>query len=136
MFRKERNLFNSSDFIIQQGHEDNMKVISIQIKALSNILVLHTLARHELGANFLRFLGEAGGVGIVPFTQFFGIFFWKEYLIDNDIVRINTEFGEFLYETFRFVNGKEFRNADADLRRSELGGMRRLVGWLVTEIYT
>jgi hypothetical protein len=106
-FRKVCQFLSSSHFKVQEGHECDMKVFSVQIKALTNVLVLHSFSGHHFGANLL--------VAIVPFRQLLGILFREQDLVDDDVVGINAEFGKFLDQPFRFVNGEEFWNANADL---------------------
>jgi hypothetical protein len=118
VLRKDSQFIYSSNFIVQERHEHDMEVIAIQIKTLSNILVLHSLARHHLGANFLRLLWQRGFVPIKPLAKFFSIFFRKENLVDNNIVRVDPKFGKFLYQAFSFIDREKFWNADADLAMS------------------
>lgn len=109
-------------FIIQQRHEYDVKVVAVQIKALSNVLILHAFARQQFAANFLGFPGQCVFVLYVPLAEFFGVLFRKEHLIDDNVVTVNAVFGELLHQTFRLVNGKEFGNTDADK-----GGARRVL---------
>lgn len=113
--RKRLEFVDTAYFVIQEWHENDMKVFSIQIKTLSNVLVLHSFSRHHLGANLLCLLWQRRLVAFVPFTQLFGILFRKEHLIDHNVVRVNAEFRQFLNQTFCFVNGKKFGNANANL---------------------
>ena len=92
-----------------------MKVFSIEIKALSNVFILHSLSSHHFGTNLLCLLGQSCLVSVEPFAQFFGILLGKEDLVDDNVVAIDSKFGQFLDQTFRFVNREEFGNADTDL---------------------
>ena len=38
----------------------------------------------------------------------------EEQLVDDDVVRVDFVRGQFLYETFRLIQGQEFGYADAD----------------------
>jgi hypothetical protein len=38
-------------------------------------------------------------------------------LIDNNIVRIDTEFRKFLHQTFRLVDGEKLGDANTDLNK-------------------
>jgi hypothetical protein len=112
--RKGPEFLDAPHLIVQQRHEGDVKVVAVQIKALANILVLHALARQEFAANFLRFGRQIVFLLDIPFTQFFGVFFRKEHLIDHNVVTVNTIFRQLLHQSFRLVNGEEFRDTDAD----------------------
>ena len=100
--------------MIQKGHENHVEVIAIQVEALSDVLVLHLLPCHHLGADLLRLLGEAGDVLVEPLAELLGILLGEQDLVDNDVVRIDAEFGQLLDEALGLVDGKEFGDANAD----------------------
>ena len=91
-----------------------MEVIAVQVEALSNVLVLHLLSCHHLGADLLRLLGEAGDVLLEPLSELLGILLGEQDLVDNDVVRVDAKFGKLLDEALGLVDGEEFGDANAD----------------------
>mmetsp|Transcript_3475 Transcript_3475/g.5085 ORF Transcript_3475/g.5085 Transcript_3475/m.5085 type:complete len:277 (-) Transcript_3475:399-1229(-) len=99
-----------------------MEIVTVQIEALPDVFILHSLPRHHLGTDFFCFLWQTVLVAVEPFTELLGVLFGEQHLVDNNIVGIDTEFGKFLYQTFCFVDGKELGDTDADK-----GGQRRIL---------
>ncbi len=82
-----------------------MEVVTVQIETLPDMLVLHSLTSHHFRADFLSLLLHLIFVGVKPLPQLLGIFLREQYLINNNIVRVDSKLGQLLHQTLRLVNG-------------------------------
>lgn len=90
-----------------------MEKFVVELVCFVEILLLHLLTHFAmLAVGRCRRVVSVGGVGHGERRTVLG----KEQLVDDDVVRVDFVRRQFLYETFRFIEGQEFGYADADER--------------------
>mmetsp|Transcript_6820 Transcript_6820/g.14707 ORF Transcript_6820/g.14707 Transcript_6820/m.14707 type:complete len:340 (+) Transcript_6820:154-1173(+) len=91
-----------------------MEIISIEVKTLPNILVLHPFPRHHFGTDIRRLFRQRRLRPFEPLPKLLRILFGKENLVDDHVMAVDAEFRQLLHEPLRLENGQELRDAHAD----------------------
>ena len=55
---KVGQFFDSPDLVVEEGLQDDVEVVAVEVEALAYVFVLHFFSRHHFGADLAGLLGE------------------------------------------------------------------------------